>query len=261
MKLYSCLFSVLVFAGVPLNSYSQEAPPASSHMAWSNGRISLSAREVPLPQLLDEIRQATNLSLSVFPGAEEEVISVVLKDAPLEQGLRILLGRYDSIFLYSANDRGGADLKKVWVYRKGQATGLEPASAEAIAGTKALREKLNDPDAVVRRRAFDALLARPGIEERELIISAVLTERDDSLRANMLESAHSSGLQLPPEFWASLAGDPSEQVRLLVLNSLEGTMEAQSVAALALTDPSPHVQSRAKEILDSLPSARPPAAQ
>lgn len=261
MKPYPYLFLVLVIAGAPLSSYSQEAPAPASHVTFSNGRVSLSAREIPLPQLLDEIRQAANLSLSVFPGAEEEVVSVTVKDAPLEQGLRTLLGRYDSIFLYSANDRGGADLKKVWVYRKGQATGLEPTSAETITGTKALREKLNDPDSVVRRRAFDALLARPGIEEREIIINAILSERDDNLRANMLESVSSSSLQLPPEFWASLARDPSEQVRLLVLNSLEGTTEAQNIASLALTDPSPHVQSRAKDILDSLSSARPPAAQ
>jgi hypothetical protein len=260
MKPYPCLFLVLVFAGAPTGSYSQEAP-ASSHVTCSNGRISLSAREIPLPQLLDEIRQAANLSLSVFPGAEEEMISAVLKDAPLEQGLRTLLGSYDSIFLYSANGRGGADLKKVWVYRKGQATGLEPASAESVAGTKALREKLNDPDAAIRRRAFDALLSRPGIEEREFIIQAVLAEREDSLRANMLESVRSSGLQLPPDFWSSLAADPSEHVRLLVLDSLEGTMEGQNFASLALSDPSPHVQLRAKEILDSLPSARPPSAQ
>jgi hypothetical protein len=68
----------------------------------------------------------------------------------------------------------------------------------------------------------------------------------------MIESLRSSNLSLPPEFWGSLSDDPSEQVRLLVLDALEGTSQARNFAALALSDPSDHVKLRAKEILDVL---------
>jgi hypothetical protein len=246
------LFLMLVLTNQVQSAYAQEAAAAAGRVSMSNGRISVRAADVPLRQVLDDLRQATGISFSAFPGADAEVVSAAINDAPLEQGLRILLGRYDSIFLYSANDKGAADLKKVWVYQKGEATGLEPAAAEALAGTKTLREKLNDPDSGVRARAFEAILARPGIEEQELVIRTVLSERDDSLRARMIESVRSSSLQLPSEFWGSLSADPSEQIRLLVLNALEGTSRARDSATLALTDPSPHVQLRAKEILDSL---------
>ena len=248
------LFLALVIANLQ-SAHAQEAAAGTSRVTVSDGRISVRAADVPLPQLLDELRQATGVSFSVFPGAEAEAISAAINDAPLEQGLRVLLGRYDSILLYSANDKGGADLKKVWVYPKGQGAGLEPAAAEALARTTTLREKLGDPDPGVRSRAFEAVLARPGIEEQELVVRAVLSERDDSLRARMIESVRSSSLQLPPEFWGSLSADPSEQIRLLVLNALEGTPRSRDVATLALTDPSPHVQLRAKEILESMGDA------
>jgi hypothetical protein len=232
---------------------------ATSHVTVSKARISVRAQKVSLRQLLDEIRQAAGISLSAFPGAEAEEISATINDAPLEQGLRTLLGGYDSMFLYSSRNSERADLTKVWIYRKGQGTGIEPASLEALAGTKSLREKLNDPDPAVRARAFAALLNRPGIEEKEAVIRAVLAERDDNVRAGMIESLRSSGLQLQPEFWGSLSADPSEHIRLLVLDALEGTSQIRDFAALALTDPSPHVKLRAKEILDALGTATAPA--
>jgi hypothetical protein len=102
------------------------------------------------------------------------------------------------------------------------------------------------------------MLARPGIEEQDAIAKAVLAERDDSLRASMIESVRSSGLQLRPEFWGSLSADPSEHVRMLVLDALEGTPQIQDFAAVALTDPSPHIKLRAKEILEFL--GAPPAS-
>jgi len=249
------LFLLLVFANQLQIAHGQEAAAGTGHVTVTNGRISVRAANVPLRQLLDDLRQATGISFTSFSGADAEVVSAAINDAPLEQGLRVLLSRYDSILLYSANDKGAADLKKVWVYQKGQGTSLEPAAAEALAGTKTLREKLSDADPGVRVRAFEAMLARPGIEEQELVVRAVLSEREDSLRARMIESVRSSNLQLPPEFWGSLSADPSEQIRLLVLNALEGTPRSRDVATLALTDPSPHVQLRAKEILDSLGAA------
>ena len=252
------LFLALALSSHLPSAYSQEAAANSGRVTLSNGRIFVNAKNVPLRQLLDEVRQAAGFHLSTFPGAEAEMISAVIHDAPLEEGLRILLGKYDSVFLYSAKDSDRAYLKNVWVYRKGQANGLEPAAAEALANTKELRVKLSDSDPAVRTRAFEALLARPGIEEHEAIARAVRTERDDNLRASMIESVRGHNVQLAPEFWGSLSADPSEHVRMLVLDALEGTPQIRDYAALALTDPSPHVKMRAQAILDFLGGA--PAA-
>jgi len=245
------LFLVLAFANPLPSAYSQEASNLR-RVIVANGRISVSAQGIPLRQILDDVRQASTVGFSTFPGAEAELISADIDNVPLDQGLRILLGRFDSIFLYSAHDADRAELTRVWVYRKGQASGLEPTPEEAAANTKGLREKLNDPDRGVRRRVFEALLARPGIEEQDAITTAVLAEPDDSLRASMIESVRSSSLRLPPEFWGSLSNDTSEHVRLLVLDTLEGTAQARDFATLALTDPSPHVRLRAKDILDAI---------
>jgi len=75
----------------------------------------------------------------------------------------------------------------------------------------------------------------------------------------MIESVRNHGLQLPPEFWGSLSADPSENVRMLVLDALEGTPQIRDYAALALTDPSPHVKMRAQAILDFLGAPSAPA--
>jgi len=249
------LYLALVLSIHLPGAYSQEAAANSGRVTLSNGRINVIAKNIPLRQLLEEIRQAAGFSLSTFPGAESEMISAVINDAPLEEALRIVLGRYDSVFLYSTGDSERAGLKSLWVYRKGQATGLVPAAAEALADTKGLRAKLNDSDPAVRARAFEAMLARPGIEEHDSIGRAVRAERDDGLRATMIESMRNSGLQFRPEFWGSLSADPSENVRMLVLDALEGTPQIRDFAALALTDPSPHVKQRAQEILEHLGAA------
>ena len=254
------LFLVLaLFSQMPAACF-QETADSSGHVRVSNGRISVSAQNVPLRQLLDEVRQAAGITVLISPGMEAEEISVTFNDALLEQGLQILLGRYDSLFLFSANSTERSDLTKVWVYRKGEANGIEPAPAELLSGTKTLRDKLNDPDSGVRSRAFEALLNRPGTEEKEAVLRAVLAERDENVRIRMVESVHSSGLQLPPEFWSSLSADSSEHVRLLVLDAVEGTSQVRDFAASALTDPSPHVRLRAKEILDALATVAPSAA-
>src|SRR5689334_8158806 len=100
-----CLLCMAPLLVVQLSTaYAQEAAANSGRIAVSNGRISIRAENVPLRQLLDEIRVACSVSLSAFPGAEAEMISAVIHDSTLEDGLRALLSRYDSIFLYSARD-------------------------------------------------------------------------------------------------------------------------------------------------------------
>lgn len=242
---------ILVFVSQLIPGYGQEAAAGASHVAVTSGRISIRAEEVPLKQLADEIRQASGIHVADCADADAEMVSVNI-DAPLEQGLRILLGRYDSVFLYSASDSGPAVLKKIWIYHKGRADGLEPAEVGATASTRELREKLKDPDPVVRQRAFQLLISRPGREEHDAIMSATLAERDDGLRASMLEALASSGLELSAEFWNSFSSDPSEHVRLLVLDALEGTPGIGDIAVPALNDPSPHIRQRAKDILDTL---------
>jgi HEAT repeat protein len=254
MKNLVVVAMALCSAGIP-RAGAQEtvAVVPAQWVRIENGRLTLRAQGVGLRRLLDEVSQATSVPFLTFAGADEETISASMDNVPVEDAVRLLLGRYDSFFLYSGDDSGRSALKSVWIYRKGESRGVQPAAPETLESTRQIRSRLADPNASVRVRAFEALLARPGIEELDAITSAAKAERDDEARARMIAALRSTDLAIGPEFWGSLMADPSEQIRMLALEAFEGSPQLREWVRSALSDPSPHVRQHAQEMLESLP--------
>ena len=186
-----------------------------------------------------------------FPaGQASNCVSAEVRNASLEEALRVILRGHDTFYMYAVEGQKPAALKAVWVYGRGEAKTMRPAAAEALKVSKEVEASLRDPDPAVRMRAFDILLERAGNDARNALISAVMQERDDSVRGRMVEALRGTGSDLPPELVPTLLNDPSEQIRILTLDSLRGSPNVREFATAALTDSSPHVRSRAQELLD-----------
>lgn len=252
-----------------VNASQSDAAIASSQLAGQppvltirEGRLTLQVLHGSLGLILDEVAQAAKITIVRGEGVGDDLVSVDLRNTPLERGLQEILRNQDSFFLYGAEGNSPASLKKVWVYPKGQARGLQPGPPEAWASVKEIEAKLANADALVRSRAYEALLERKGELALNAINRLVKEEKDDDVRTRVLSAALNSGLQLPVDLRISLASaDPAEEVRLIALDTLRGDSNLAAIATGALTDPSPNVRIRAQEIINELNAASlPPTA-
>jgi hypothetical protein len=222
------------------------------------GRFTIVLEDIPFEQVLDAIRPVAGVAITASRQANEQPVSADVRDASTEEALRTILRGHDVFYLYRSEGQKAA-LKAVWVYGRGEAKGMQPAAADALQQPKALEALLRDSDPAVRMRAFNGLLEKAGSDSRSAVIAAVMEERDDGVRGGMVEALHNSGSDLPPELVSTLLNDPLEQIRILTLESVRGSSNARELFTAALTDSSPHVRSRAQELLDEIdPASGPP---
>jgi hypothetical protein len=234
-------------------------PAAHISITFENGRIAGTIRDASLQAVLPEIASRTGVALVPADDVELERsrVSVELTGVALDEGLRRLLADYDTFFYYAAAGSGASSLRTVWIYRKGAAAALRPVPPEAWAGTNELAASLADADPEVRARTYEALIARPTPQSRELVLHALrgTSETDSTVRERILSSAFSSGMQLPADLLMYLARwDAHEGIRLVALDGLALEPTFKEAAQAALTDPSPRIRKRAKQILAELES-------
>jgi len=247
----------------PADAQQLDVPGTSAmpagHMALviEKGRITASIRNHPLGALLEELSSRTGVTL--IPSTDMDIealhVSAELAGVPVDEGFRRLLADYDVFFYYAAVGNRSSSLKTVWIYRKGSAAALRPVPPEAWAGFKELQASVADTDPEVRARAYEALMSRPDRESRELVIQALRggSEPDDAVRERMLALASSTGMAVPRDLLMYLARwDVAERVRLTALNALVFEPTLKEAAQAALSDSSPVVRERAKEILAEL---------
>jgi len=236
------------------------APPeAQLQVAFKDGLVTLQAKDRPLSWFLNEISRAAGVAVVLADGVGVERLSIDFKDLPAEEAFRQLLRDYDAFFFYSGEGMKPASLRVVWVYPKGQGKGLQPVPPEQWASTKEFEEELGDPDPDVRARSIEALIERKGNRALEAVLKA-LEDQEARVRTRALYQAISAGLELPEDVLIALAlSDSSPSVRFLALEALATGPEAHWIAQRALSDPSPHVQQRAQEILRGLETASRPA--
>jgi HEAT repeat protein len=150
-----------------------------------------------------------------------------------------------------------ASLAAVWVYPRGAASALRPVPPEVWASGTDIEAALNDTDAGVRERGYDALMSRPDRTSHERVLLAIrgASERDAHLRERLLSTAITRGIELPRDVLADLVrGDDVEGIRLMALDALSGDPAAREVGLAALSDPSEVVRQRARELLTELDS-------
>jgi len=216
----------------------------------ATGRLNVSVENTPLEEVLDAIRPGAGIAITASRQAGQQLVSGEVGNASIEEALRMILRGHDTFYMYAVEGQKPAALKAVWVYGRGEAKTMQPAAAEALKASKEVEASLRDSDPAVRMRAFNILLERAGNDARNALISAVMQERDDSVRAGMVQALCGTGSDLPSELVPALLNDTSEQIRILTLDSLRSSPNLREFATAALTDSSPNVRSRAQELLD-----------
>jgi len=238
----------LVLVSTVTSVLSQDARNQVERSA--TGRLNVAVENAPLEEVLDAIRPGAGVAITASQQARQQLVSAEVRNASLEQALRIILQGHDTFYMYGVEGERPAALRAIWVYGRGEAKTMQPAAAEALKASKEVEASLRDSDPAVRMRAFNILLERAGNDARNALISAVMQERDDSVRAGMVQALCGTGSDLPSELVPALLNDTSEQIRILTLDSLRSSPNLREFATAALTDSSPNVRSRAQELLD-----------
>ena len=225
-------------------------------VAITGAQATIVAANQPLSNVLDEISRNARIAFAEDEAIGKSLVSIEIRDVPLDQALRALLKDFDVFFYYHAPANGGtAALEAVWIYPKDHGQGLEPVSPEKWASTAELKGRLTSKDPAVRAHAIEALVARDRNGAAAAVLKA-LHDSDEQVRTQALYAANSQGTSLPLETLLTLARtDPSATVRFLALSGLEGHPEASSAARDALQDPSPFVRNKATEMLSALEPA------
>jgi hypothetical protein len=204
--------------------------------------------------LLEEVGRKAGVPVVVAEPAGE-VTSIELINVPLDEAVRRIASGNDAFFYYAAEGSGPPVLKAVWLYPKGRARKLEPGPPEAWVSAKELAVRLSDPDPDTRSRAYEAALDRR-TGAADLVNRLLREEKDPDVRTRVLSVVLARDSRLPADLRMWLASsDPSEQVRMLSLESLAGDPGLRRAAETALTDLSQEVRLRAKEILQDLDGA------
>src|SRR3990167_7980604 len=145
----------------PVPVVAPQPTPPKPVITCKDKRLTARAKDSQLESLLEEIALACGVPVILGGDVGDERVSVEINDFPVDEALRQILARYDAFYLYEAADepRAGADpasatpkLRSVWVYARGQGSGLEPVPPEDWASTREFERKLNDPDPEVRDR-------------------------------------------------------------------------------------------------------------
>ncbi len=232
-----------------------KAPEQRSSVTFKDGRLSINAQNRSLERVVDQITQKAGIAVILGDGLGKQPINLSFQNLPLDEGLRQILKDYDAFFFYGVGKEGPASLSAIWVYPRGRGRGLEPVPPEKWASTAELEKLLADPDPQVRLRAVHTLIDRKGNNAEDMVLGA-LKDADGQVRAEALYTALRKGVELPADSLINLAlGDPSPDVRVLALDAIARGPDARPIAVGALNDPNPHVQDKAREIIEALDSA------
>ena len=253
---------------VPNEQASPEIPTEEkSTVTVQAGRLSIRVQNRPLEWVLGEISQQSKVVILNTESVAGQTVSMQLQEMLLDQGLRQILKDHDIFFFYGAEEKGSgeekepqATLKAVWIYPKGQGQHIVPVLPEQWASTREMKQGLTDPDPGERARAVELLVERDGEWALNEVLLA-LRDRNDQVRAQALDAALNSGMQLPAALLEELAQhDPLPIVRFLALgavadnygDSFLSNLSIKKVAEFALNDPSPEVKGQARQILEQL---------
>lgn len=249
------VLSIVALASGDAQGRPQDAAGAGFSISVQRGLLTVNVTQAPLLAVLDELGRQTRVAITAAEGFDLEVVSVNVKNVPVDEGLRALLENYDTFLYYTPDRRRRAALTAVWVYPKGAASALRPVPPELWASARDIETALSDRDPSVRERAYDALMSRPDRASHNLAVLAIqgASETDPELRERLLSAAISKGIELPRDLLADLVrADGAEAIRMMALDALSGDPAARDIAMAALADASPLVRERAKEFLTEL---------
>lgn len=214
-------------------------------------RLSVTAKEVSLADVLAEVARVARVDIvadpSVRPKLAQEAVTTELGDIGVDDGIRRLLQRYNSTFLYTS-----AGLSEVRVYGEGSGGGeLSPVTGARRSRPETVRRRPPDEgkppteaesdvgDAAAMARAVEALdrATDPQVLEQALdtLSQADVPPLEPLLR--FVESSHSAELRTQA---------------LDMLNHHEKDARVAQILRRLVNDPDEDVRDTARQMLDSM---------
>jgi len=231
----------------------------------ADGRVSLDAQDVTLKAILDEIGERTGVRVQFDESGEgqleAELVTISLRDTPVEEALRQLLRGRDFVIVSSAGRPPEAH-----VYGRSGAA-AEPPPAASVSSTPSARppdasglarlrsEALESPDPAARGRALEGLAASGNWEwTREAAVAMLERESNSGLLQRALDLV-AADRTIPVEPLVKLAlTNPAPEVRVKALTQLGARAVAEprareALQASAADDPVPNVRDAARALL------------
>ena len=271
---------LIVSSLVPLFAGANEGEDRLSVGIDDDGLVSLTARNIPVQNVLQEIATQTDLRV-VQHVPLDRVVTLNVERQPLPAVLDELL-KNDSYQLYqgvSIEDEDAADKAvpgTLWIFSEGSS--LAPAATiffEAVIFHGSFREKkeairelrrlgtpdaanilslaLSDPDSRVRDAAFSALSKFDG-EEALAAIASASVDSDPWVRGKAANALSSADTESAVEYLHLAYNDTDPRVRMTVVEAFTDIPSEQAVAALslALRDEDPTVRMHAVDALEEI---------
>jgi hypothetical protein len=216
-------------------------------VSYERGLLSVDVAAERLGPILVDIARRSATTIFSEPTIDARVVTIKLRDVPLEQGLRSLLGDCD-VFAYSS----AGQLRTLWAYEHGAGSGFVPIPPESWASTAEFERKLNAGSPSERILAIETIVARNGSNALETVNRA-LTDADAEVRLRALDVALSAGVSIPPETLTMLTSDASLALEAIVNGTERGSArEAETLQLIhrMLADPDSEVRKRAQEMLE-----------
>jgi hypothetical protein len=234
----------------PAQSRARAALSPAPKVTITDGALTLTADRQSLSAVLGAISSRTRIAIVVSDSLSDARVSVALRAVPLDEGLRRLLSPYDTFYLMSAEDgRAPASIQTIWVFARGEGRDLEPVPPTLWGDTTDLEARLDDADPGVRSDTIEALVERLG-ERGFPIVQRGLLDPDEGVRLATLSAAGDAGIEIPAtDLHTVVLTDPSQAVRIVVLEELASRRDAEAVARTLRDDADPVIRNRARQIL------------
>ncbi len=241
---------------ITLRSVAKPESHGKDYIRILEGRVSWQFKDRSLAAIVDEIGRISGINFVVSPELNGVLLSGSVTDTPLTNGLAKLLEDHDTFFFQAAL----AGTRAAWVYPAGAGHLMAPVPLDSWASVDDLVLKLTDPDAGTRSAALDALAVRLGTDATMHLVDA-LSDPDDRVQLQALDSSVNHGIPLPPDQLQAVLSSGDPQVRRRVLDAmvyphrLSATTTTDALSTRldeAVDDPDPSVSSHAKALLEEL---------
>jgi hypothetical protein len=207
---------------------------AAAGMNYAEGRLTLSAKQTPLTQVLEELHRLAGIDIYAARGLSSAQVSVDVRDEPLEDALKTILRQYNYAAIY-VKEGDGFRITALKLFKEGEQGGeVVPLFTGSPAAVYADSDRHGETRTVFVSSSRDVTI-QGEFQKRGLLVPSQMTVAQES--AGPLPE----GLHIP---WVAMQADiqtrESEQFQQLLYlqKQLEGAKsdEERRIASQLYTD-------------------------
>jgi hypothetical protein len=224
----------------PVPSTIVQARAPSSVVTFRDGLVSIQADGETVTEILANVERKTGITLHVRAALPEDPVTLSLRDVPVEEALRRLLGPEANLLLvFDGSGGSGHSVAEVWILRRGRGVTATPVAANPPTGPIA-RPDTATPGATspedarqARVQAIGALGDSNDVEQALPLLVAASRDEDPIIRkaaAEALGELDTDDAIAP--LGELLLNDPDWEVREAAAEAFEELESPQSVGVL-----------------------------